>query len=196
MDYDLDYKFLRRIQHQEVNSPSFSELPEKFYSELTDFIKNLEINLEKEKNELKIKIFKDEIENIKKVANGIYELREKKIVQAALSNARGGKPNLNNLLDIEKNLFDNIVLQIKNSRQKIFEKEKFKDKQNSEMSQKKDGKEKNQINSSPIVRVLEDMPDFVGTDMKTYSLKKEDVLSLSDDMAKHLIKRNIVQKVK
>ena len=51
-------------------------------------------------------------------------------------------------------------------------------------------------NTNPIVRVLEDTPEFIGTDEKTYSLRKEDVLSLPREMTEPLLKKGIVKQVK
>ena len=65
-----------------------------------------------------------EIQNIEKIFVGICEIREKKIVQAALSKARGGKPGLKNMLDEEKRLFDSIVDIILQSRKRFFNKDR------------------------------------------------------------------------
>jgi len=64
-----------------------------------------------------------EIQNIEKIFIGICEIRERKIVQAAHSKARGGKPDLKNMLDEEKKLFDSIVDIILQSRKRIFNKD-------------------------------------------------------------------------
>ena len=61
--------------------------------------------VKKEENNDRVKLFQEEIKNIEKLATSIYELREKKIVQAALSKVRGGKPDLKNALMLEKRLF-------------------------------------------------------------------------------------------
>ena len=51
-------------------------------------------------------------------------------------------------------------------------------------------------NTNPIVRVVEDAPDFLGTDEKTYSLRKEDVLSLPKETGDLLLKKGMVKQVK
>jgi hypothetical protein len=43
---------------------------------------------------------------------------------------------------------------------------------------------------------MQDTPAFIGTDEKTYSLRKEDVLSLPNEMTEPLLKRGVVQQVK
>ena len=48
----------------------------------------------------------EEVQKVKMIATQIYLLREKKIILAVLLKIRGGKPDLRNILDEEKNLFD------------------------------------------------------------------------------------------
>ena len=91
---DTAYMTFRKIQLEEEKSPLLTKIEQKFYSKLSEFQKNPNNMTEKE------------IQNIGKIFVGIREIREKKIVQAALSKARGGKPDLKNMLDMEKKLFD------------------------------------------------------------------------------------------
>ena len=192
---EISYKTLRRIQQLEKTSPLLTKIDVNFYHKLSEYLKNLESVLEQEENAQKIKLFNDEIQNAKKIAFGIYELREKKIVQAALSKVRGGKPDLKNVLDIEKKLYESLVEQIILSRKKILEEksvEAKKDKSKTVTLKKEEIKR----NTNPIVRVLEDIPEFVGTDMKTYSLRKNDVLTVSKEMSGPLVKRGVVKQIK
>ena len=192
---EINYKTLRRIQQLEKNQPLLTKIDTNFYRQLSAYLKNLEKIVEKEENPQKIKLFNDEIQNTKKIAFSIYELREKKIVQAALSTVRSGKPDLKNLLDIENKLYDSLVEQISASRKTIFEKKSEEVKKNEVKPEKIEKKEK-KTNTNPIVRVVEDMPEFVGIDMKTYSLRKEDVLTLSKEMSEPLLKRGIIKQIK
>ena len=102
---EISYKTLRRIHQLEKTSQLFIKIGVNFYHKLSEYLKNLESIIEQEENSQKIKLFNDEIQNTKKLAFGIYELREKKIVQAALSKVHGAKPDLKNALDIEKKLY-------------------------------------------------------------------------------------------
>ena len=192
---EINYKTLRKIQQSEKISPSLTKIDTNFYQKLLEYTKNLEITVEKEENPLKIKLFNDEIQNTKKIAFNIYELREKKIVQAALSKVRGGKPDLKNLLDVEKKLYDSLVEQITVSRNEILEKKSKEVEIDKSKPEKPEEKEK-KTNNNPIVRVLETMPEFVGTDMKTYSLRKEDVIALSKEMSEPLLKRGVIKQIK
>jgi DNA replication initiation complex subunit (GINS family) len=192
---EISYKTLRRLQQGEQNSSILTKINTNFYQDLSSYIKTLERSIENEKNPLKLKLFTDEAQNTKKIANSIYELREKKIVQAALATARGATPDLKNLLDIEKKLYTALVDQISVSRKEIFE-EPADRHGKKQLTPSSVDQPKNNPNTNPIVRVLEDTPEFIGTDEKTYSLRKEDVLSLPSEMTEPLLKKGVVKQVK
>lgn len=192
----ISYKTLRRIQQGEQTSSVLTKITMNFYQELSSYVKNLEKSVENEMNSQKLKLFSDEIQNTKKIANSIYELREKKIVQAALSTVRGGTPDLRNLLEIEKKLYDTLVEQITVSRREILEESSASSSKKHRVPSPVVEQSKNEPNTNPIVRVVEDTPEFVGTDMKTYSLRKEDVLTLPKEMSDPLLKKGVVKQVK
>ena len=191
---DINYKTLRKIQQQEKNSPLLTKIDRNFYQKFSEYLKNLQRIAEKEENSQKIKLFDDEIQNTKKIAFNIYELREKKIIQAALSKVRGGKPDLKNLLEIEKRLYDSLVKQIIVSREEILEQKL--EKKTDVKSAPETGKKEKKSNTNAIVRVTQDTPEFVGTNMKTYSLRKDDVLTLPKEMSEPLLKRGVVEQIK
>jgi len=191
---DINYKTLRKIQQQEKTFPLLTKIDRNFYQKFSEYLKNLQRIAEKEENLQKIKLFDDEIQNTKKIAFNIYELREKKIIQAALSKVRGGKPDLKNLLEIEKRLYDSLVKQIIVSREEILEQKL--EKKTDVKSAPETGKKEKKSNTNAIVRVTQDTPEFVGTNMKTYSLRKDDVLTLPKEMSEPLLKRGVVEQIK
>jgi len=105
---DTAYKTLRKIQLAEENSTLLTKIDQKFYSKFSEY------------QESPDNISEKEIQNIKKIFFGICELREKKIVQAALSKVRRGKPDLKNMLDEEKKLFDSVLDVLMQTRIKLF----------------------------------------------------------------------------
>jgi len=192
---EINYKDLRKIQQAEKNSPSLIQIHKDFYLKFSQYLRNLQKLAEKEHDENKLKLFQDEIKNTEKIALNIYELREKKIVQAALSKVRGGKPDLKHILEIEKKLFDSLVEQIGISRSVVLE-QKAEKKKETVQGQEPKKEEEIQPNTNTIVRVLEDTPEFVGTDMKTYTLRKDDVLSMPKEMSTPLLQRGVVKQIK
>ncbi len=104
MTVDLIYKDLRKIQQMEEKTSSLTKIKQGFYSDISAQYWNT------------IEIPAEEAQNAKRIATEIYLLREKKIIHAALSKARGGKPDLKNLLDEEKILFDSTFEKLMQSR--------------------------------------------------------------------------------
>jgi DNA replication initiation complex subunit (GINS family) len=193
---EITYKTLRRIQQAEQTASGLTKIDANFYRDVAAYVKNLEESIASEKNPTKLKLFTDEISNMKKIINSIYEQREKKIVHNALSTVRSGTPDLKNLLEVEKRLFDSLVEQIRSSRQEIFEGKKDSTPSGDLSSQPAEMSPARESNTNPIVRVVEDTPAFVGTDEKTYALRKEDVLSLPSETAGPLLKKGVVKQVK
>ena len=188
-DEEISYKFLRKIQQIEKNQPMLSKITPGFYKELGDFISNLE----------KKTIFKEELQNIKKIASNIYEQREKKIVLSAISRVRGGNPDTSNMTPSEKKLFDNIVTSLLKNREEIFKKTSETDVDEEETvepeKEEKIEEIENKVNTNPVVRVNETLPEFIGTDEKKYYLRRDDILSLPSDMKDVLSKRSVVEEL-
>lgn len=194
---EINYRTLRKIQQMEKNSPVLTELKTDFYNALSEYLKNLNNRLERETSSQKQILLKDEIQNTKKIAINIYEQREKKILLAVISKARGGNPDLKNMIDVEKNLFDPVLNLMLDSRKKILENEtKENISNNTKTVEPKEKTEEKQENSNSIVRVTKDIPEFIGTDEKKYNLRNNDVVSLPEDMSDMLSKRGVVEKVK
>ncbi|MCX6662404.1 MAG: hypothetical protein NTY91_07645 [Euryarchaeota archaeon] len=191
---NISYKTLRRVQQDEQASSALTRINVSFYQDLSSYMNTLERSIANEKNPLKIKLFTDEIQNTKKIANSIYELREKKIVQTALATARGATPDLTSFLEIEKKLYRSLVEQIMASRKELFEKPTDQPVMTPPASPNT-APVKIDTNTHPIVRVLEDTPEFIGTDGKTYLLRKEDVLSMPNEMTEPLLKKKVVKQV-
>ena len=191
----ISYKTLRKIQQAEQTSSLLTRIPPGFYQDLSSYLQNLERSIEREENQLKRKLFTEEIHNTKKIVTSIYELREKKIIQAALAAARGANIDVTSFLENEKKLYDNVVEQIKDARKEVLEQpESQPEKKHSQALDIPQGKRT--PNTNPIVRVFEDTPAFIGTDGRTYSLRKEDVLSLPSQMSEPLVKKQVVKQIK
>ena len=199
MEEEINYKILRKIQESEKNSPILTELKDDFYDNLSTYLQNLNNRLNEEKSSQKQMLINDEIQNIKKIVVNIYEKREKKILLAVVSTARGGKPDLKNITNEEKILFDKILDLLLNSRKRFLEiesrKNGFKEIETEQKEEIAEKKEIKQMNHNPIIRITQDIPEFIGTDEKKYSLRKNDILSLPEDMCDMLTKKNVAERV-
>jgi len=209
----INYRILRKIQETEKNSPILTELVSDFYGDLAEYLENLNNRIEKETAHQKQMLLNDEIQNTKKIAASIYEQREKKILLAAISKARGGNPDLKNMIDAEAYLYESVLNVMLTSRKKYLEKETKKESEDTtktiETEEKKEEKieehpkieepaktkETKQKNTNPLIRITKDIPEFIGTDEKKYNLKNNDVLSLPEDMGEMLLKRGAAEKI-
>jgi DNA replication initiation complex subunit (GINS family) len=206
---EISYRLLRKIQQMEKNTPVLTDLDNDFYTNLEKYFLDLNAHLKSESDEHKKKLLDEEIVNTKKIITNIYEQREKKILLTAISKARSGNPDIKNMVSVEKTFFDSILNLINTFRDSILENKKTIDEKKVEQQQEikkiteenKIDENKNQINIleksnlNPISRVIKDMPNFIGTDTKSYTLKKNDVVSLPKDMQEMLSKRKVVEKL-
>jgi len=108
---ETPYRTLRKIQLSEEKVPLLTKIDKNFYSQISEYQKNPDDLSERE------------IQDIERIVSSVYGIREKKIVQAALSKIRGGKPDLKNMLDEEKKLFDSIVGTLLQSRKNFINKD-------------------------------------------------------------------------
>lgn len=190
----VNYEDLSEIRRKESRSPMpiKIEIEPDFYKSLARYLNSLEEELMKERkkdpNSNRATLLADELKNATRLSEEIYGKREKKIIQAALAAARGGKPKLKYLMEEEKILYDGTLEILKRNREKIFAKKSKK-----ELKKPKLGESKK---DTVIVRGLKDVPSFIGEDMKNYEIKKEDILTLPKKTASILIKRGVVEEIK
>ena len=197
---EISYKILRHIQQTEQQSPTLTKIQHDFYTKLQTYLQELKDIVTQEQDPKKKKLYEDEQKNTAKIGHSIYELREKKIVQAALSKVRGAQPDLNNLLDQEKTLYQTLVDTITTHRTHIQQPNTKPPEPTTKSTNNKpkppEEKPPNKTNTNPILRITNDIPCFVGTDMHTYHLRKNDVISLPTDMAEILQKRKVATLVR
>jgi DNA replication factor GINS len=153
-------------------------LPRDFYVRLAEYIRKIreERRMLDEKT-VKGSLMKKEEENVKKMAAELIQIRYEKIMSLI---RRGEVVPASNLTDEEERWSQESSLQL-DSFKKFTEKllqgrlEKVEEKRNS---------------GQMVVRLLRDIPEIVGADMKTYGpFKKEDIASLPKENAKVLIKQ-------
>ncbi len=175
----MNYSKLRNIEQKEKTSPFLTDVGLDFYKEAAQYIKELEEKIEEEKLKnpasKKLVLLTDELRNTKRIWENIFERREKKIILLALAAIRGGKTMPENLTREEKIFYESLLNLLKENRKRIFE---------------------SHYKEYLIIRILKDIPQFVGSDMKKYSLKKEDVISLPAEVANILIKRGAAEEIK
>lgn len=113
-----------------------------------------------------------EFDDAKRRFEWIMEMRERKIVMSALYYARGGGIVPENMTEEEKAFFDKVVLDLQEFQ-----------------------KTKGSLFSEKGIEILQDVPEFVAPDMKTYGpLKKGDVASLPEEVIRLFLKKGVAKR--
>lgn len=166
----LTYETIRRIVTDEKNATKLTPLPEDFFKKAKAYLDN----------KAKISDSKEdtwELESVKRLLQDLFEIRERKVMTLALYFVRSGVTS-EHMIPEEKKFFDSVVSNIKQfqvERKGVLEGEQEK---------------------KELVAVLEDIPGFVGTNMKNYGpFKKGDVITLPEDNVRLLIEKNLARKI-
>jgi DNA replication initiation complex subunit (GINS family) len=177
----IDYDGIRRIHRLERSSSKLSDLSEDFYNGLNDFVRS-----EREAYLASVKDFSPQkardFANLKKMVEEIFSLREKKILTKALISSRTKEHSSDGLASHEKKLFAKL-LSLLNGHNEIVE----------GLFQGKQVRKQKDLNIVPV-KILSEIPAFVGTDMKDYgpfSDGKE--TSLPYAVAKLLVSRGLAE---
>lgn len=151
---DLSYDELRRIYRLEKNTSRLVDVEEDFYDSLSLFVqasKKEYLASLKDVSSSKARNFA----NLKKIVEEIFALREKKLIMRALLASRNGEEINERLASLEKKTFKELLAVLNKHRgflMQAFEPEKRKSAENVERS----------------IKLLKEVPAFVGPDMKEY----------------------------
>lgn len=184
----LTFEKIRELYWIERDRKELQELPENFFQELREYLKK-----------------KGDDEQVKNVAMDLINRRVKKILEAALIYTQT-KIYPINLTEEEKVLFEEILKIIKRFNDLVFEitsssveETNFIEnienkgiKQKEENNDQTTDREKKQNNE---VIVKEDLPTFVGPDLKVYTLKKGEKVELPKELKEFLAKKNVIVEV-
>jgi DNA replication factor GINS len=180
------YEELRDIQQKEKKSPYLTELRPDFYESLLARIEELEKECAQEKTKdqssPKLILLGDELKNTHLLLEDIYKERENKIIKLALSALKGGSAETKQMIPKELELFEQIKALLESTKAKI-------------LTKKKESVPQPSTKEIIIVRIKKDLPSFVGTDLQTYNLRQEDVVTLPKETAEILIKQGNALKV-
>ena len=162
----LTHETIRKFFEEEKASQKLVRLPESFMKDVNEYIESKE------------KLMRDdqwELDSIKRRLKTIFELRERKIVNLALSYVRT-REDPENLLPHEETFFKDIVANIR----------KF-----------QEDRDKNIEEEAPTVLMnfTKDVDVFVGTDMKNYGpFRQCDIANVPEMNAKVLEDKELAKK--
>ena len=173
---ELNYEELRKVQARERASPVLQALPEGFYKEVKKLVEKKDEGLKKDFSLTEAK----EYESILKVAEEIHERRKQKIIMRAMKSGVAGETAL---ADEEKELFEKIRKCVEE------EAENF-----GKMIHGKGGGVDEE--SIKRIKILKNLPKFVGVDLKVYGPFKEgDGVEIPEKEAQLLVRRGIAEYV-
>jgi len=162
----LTYESIRKILDEEKATGRLTNIPDSFFVEASAYL------------EKKAKTTEEEwkLESASRRLQDIIEIREKKIINSAI-NAVKANVAIDNLTPEEKEFFGSLVLVIKTFRGKVQKSMETKEKEEA-------------------IVVLQDLEEFVGTNLKTYGpLKTGDVITVPQLVSELLIKRGAAEKL-
>lgn len=166
----ITFELIRKIQIEEQKSSTLIKLPANFSQAISNYLEQKrQIASEDRKTALEIK-------NIETLVEDIFNRRERKILNSAISSARTGLPP-DNMTEEEKQFYNSILNVIKNRRNEL-------------LKNLLSGKSEEQ----PTVVFKEDTPQFVGIDERTYGpYKKGDTVKLPEENMRILLERGLVE---
>ncbi|MDI6810312.1 MAG: hypothetical protein QMD80_01290 [archaeon] len=199
----MDIEKLWEILYKERNTASLQELPGNFCEEVRHYFERLKEE-QRGADERRGELLEDEIRNARMKVEDIVRRRIGKIVKLASS---GMKASPKGMLEEEEQIFEGVKSHVEAGKERIFalvlgEKQSESEGGGGERSAKKEpsGDVLKTDESLPpgnrneelhIVRILEDIPTFMGTDGRIYRVKKEDVIMLPKTNAEILCKRGV-----
>jgi len=198
----ITYETFRKFQRYERDNKQLQELPEDFYQSCAEWMKRKEKIYEETKDPMIIK----EIENVMTIIKDILDRRERKLLLLAMHSVRGNAVP-QNLLPFEAKHFDIIVEHLREMREGILsqikgtgEEKSGEEKKEEDAAEelKKDEKlpKIKQLEGFKLVRILEEIPQFLGTDGRSYGpFKPEDLVTLEEKVADLIINKNKAEPV-
>jgi DNA replication initiation complex subunit (GINS family) len=127
-DVVITYETLFELLRIEKNREDLQKLDESFFEDVQTYLNEKRISFESKESQSVLFAADEkektrlELENIKKILKDLYDRREKKIVNTALSKARSGVmlANTANMLPTERMLFDALTMTLTEFRKNIL----------------------------------------------------------------------------
>ena len=190
----ITYEVLYDILRREKTRQEIQKLDDNFFDDIKKYIENKSSILKDLKTKSSIFAQKEiektekELINIKKIVKDIYEKRESKITQFALSSAITNKmQDISGLLHQEKTIFDGLIKFLKESREGLLR---------DLLEEDKPKVIKSEQESIKTVRILQPIPRFVGDDLEEYGpFEEEYIASLPIKVVEFLIKNSKAEKI-
>lgn len=195
----MNLEDLRLIQANERRSQGLQALERDFYKRAMAYINELD-DSKRQADDARVAMIEDELQSAKRVIDDIFKRRLGKIVKMASTRAFGLDIHPEDATQGEQKIFEQLVSSIQEGKSEILgsilqsratKTEKTSKRTESSLLKRTDiGKE------FTVVRILKDIPTFMGTDGRSYQLSEEDVVVLPKANAKALCDRRVAVTIK
>ena len=208
-EVNITYETLFELLKRERDMTELQKLEPSFFSNFVDYLSEKKNMLGKEDTLFSYdekKKLEKQIENAKKLIKGIYETREKKILNIALTKSRT-KSNVidtSALLENEKKFFDEVLKVLNLFRKDVIDTLidgkyalKVIEKKETQTENATTSNESKEEKTSKLVRFLYAVPKFVGKELEEYGpFEEEDIANLPAEIADVLISKEKVEEIK
>jgi DNA replication factor GINS len=198
----MDLEDLRAAQADERRSEKLQELSDSFYDDAAEYIKELreERDACEDPYSEDAQRLNDALKSARQVTEAIYERRVGKVVKMASLAANGHTATKDRMTREERDMFSNIVDEIRANQQQIEDilegaLKDGTDETATEQDDAEDATNEETDDGYATVRVVESLPEFVGTDGREYSLGEEDVARIPEENARALCENEAAVKV-
>ncbi|MCA1814712.1 MAG: hypothetical protein LC624_12335 [Halobacteriales archaeon] len=120
----LAYENLRKRQQLERSSPKLTRFEPGFYRDLELYLRSLAEDHQREHASNpggpKATLLGDELQNTRRLAEDLYEHRERKVVTGALAAARGGSTDIGPMLKEEQELYEALVQLLRETKRRVL----------------------------------------------------------------------------
>jgi DNA replication factor GINS len=178
------------------------EIGDSFYEEATAYIRKLEDERRAASRYQEMDMLTDELKNARIVIEGIFDIRRRKIIEFASVSVSGTRMDIQGLTAKERSMYETIVSAFERGRKEILIPvlEPISG-QNAAKNILGETTTKEKPIENPVsvdagedlmmVKVLKDIPRFVGVDGRQYQLSSEDVVVLPKANALVLCNKNV-----
>lgn len=166
----LTFETIRKIFEEEKSKNTLAELPDNFFQEIMEYVKK-KSELSRDESE------QWEVDSVKNRLRTIFELRERKILAGVLTYLRTGEEP-EKMISEEKEFLLKVSEIMKEFQTKRDE--KFEDREERRM----------------VISLLDDIPKFVGINVKNYGpFKKGEIARVPEPNARLLIEKGHARKM-
>ncbi len=203
----INLETLYELLRIEKTKSEIQILPKSFYEDIIEYLETKKRDFPKTNVETLTSVAnKDyyirQLNNLRSIIKQLFEKREKKIIELALTNTRTKSNIINNILPQEKELYTTISGIISKFNKEILENIMNLKQPPEKISFIKQEADKNESAKKSIsVRFTSSLPKFLATNNNnkiiTYGpFKEDDIGSLPEDIANSLIKKKRAEKLK